>query len=204
MKTKNIYIIRHGQTDFNLENKVQGRGIDSSINATGVQQANRFFEKYKSIPFDKIYVSDLKRTKESIQQFIDLGIPFEKHGGLDEISWGKHEGQPFDPEMHQIYLNTVAGWGKGELNLAVGGGESPLDVVQRQKEAMNYIMANETEENVLIASHGRAIRILVCWLLNYPLEQMDVFQHANLCLYQLQYSSNQYRVIQHGNTDHLD
>lgn len=204
MKTKNIYIIRHGQTDYNLENKVQGRGIDSSINALGKQQANDFFERYKEIPFDKIYVSDLKRTQESVQQFIDLGIPFEKHGGLDEISWGKHEGQPYDPVMHQIYLDTVAGWADGQLELAVGEGESPLEVVKRQKEAMSYIMANDSEQNVLIATHGRAMRMLVCWMINYPLKKMDVFEHANLCLYQLQYAGGQYKIIQHGSTTHLN
>lgn len=203
MKTKNIYIIRHGQTDFNLENKVQGRGIDSSINATGRKQAEDFFEYYKEVPFDKVYVSGLKRTKESVQQFIDLGIPYESHDGLDEISWGKHEGQPYDPVMHQIYLDTIAGWAEGKLDLAVGEGESPLEVVERQKAAMDYIMANKSEKNVLIATHGRAMRMLVCCLLNYPLEKMDSFQHSNLCLYQLQYGEGQYRVIEHGSTKHL-
>lgn len=203
MKTKNIYIIRHGQTDFNLENKVQGRGINSSINATGSKQADGFFKYYKHIPFDKIYVSGLKRTKESVQQFIDLGIPHESHDGLDEISWGKHEGQPYDPVMHKIYLDTIAGWADGKLELAVGEGESPLDVVKRQKVAMEYIMAQDSEENILIATHGRAMRMLVCWMMNYPLEKMDVFEHANLCLYHLQYGNGQYRIVEHGSTKHL-
>ncbi|WP_420581467.1 histidine phosphatase family protein [Reichenbachiella sp.] len=203
MKTKNIYIIRHGQTDFNLENKVQGRGIDSSINATGRKQANGFFEYYKQVPFDKIYVSGLKRTKESVQQFIDLGIPFETHDGLDEISWGKHEGQSYDPEMHKIYLDTIAGWAMGKLDLAVGEGETPKEVVKRQKVAMEHIMANEAEENILIATHGRAMRMLVCWMMNYPLEKMDVFEHANLCLYHLRNVNGQYQIVQHGSTEHL-
>lgn len=203
MKTKNIYIIRHGQTDYNLKNKVQGRGIDSSINATGIQQANDFFEAYNHISFDKIYVSNLKRTRESVQKFIDLGIPYERLSGLDEISWGEHEGQDFDEKMHKIYLGTIAGWARGELDLNVGGGESPREIVYRQKEAMSYIMSREEEDHVLIATHGRAMRILVCWLLNYPLHKMDVFDHANLCLYHLQYSGNSYRVIQHASTSHL-
>ncbi|SMD39137.1 probable phosphoglycerate mutase [Reichenbachiella faecimaris] len=204
MKTKNIYIIRHGQTDYNLENKVQGRGIDSSINATGRQQANEFYQAFKHVPFDKIYTSDLKRTKESVQQFIDLGIPYESHGGLDEISWGKHEGQPYDPVMHKIYLDTIAGWAQGNLELAVGEGETPLEVMKRQKEAMKHIMNNESEQNVLIATHGRAMRMLVCWLLNYPLQKMDVFEHANLCLYQMQYVKGQYKVVQHASTKYLN
>ncbi|MEP2025343.1 MAG: histidine phosphatase family protein [Reichenbachiella sp.] len=204
MKTKNIYIIRHGQTDFNLQNKVQGRGIDSSINDTGKKQANGFYENYNHIKFDKIYVSELQRTKETVQQFIDQGIPFESHGGLDEISWGKHEGQPFDPEMHQIYLDTIAGWAQGNLELAVGEGETPIEVVSRQKEAIKHIMSNESEENILIATHGRALRMMVCWMLNYPLEKMDAFEHANLCLYQFKHINNQYRIIKHGDIEHLE
>lgn len=203
MKTKNIYIIRHGQTDYNLENKVQGRGIDSSINATGRQQAHDFFETYRHVAFDKIYVSNLKRTRESVQHFIDLGIPYEGLSGLDEISWGKHEGQAFDPKMHQIYLDTIAGWSQGELDRNIGGGESPNELVYRQKKAISYIMSQKEETNVLIATHGRAMRILVCWLLQYPLHMMDVFEHANLCLYQLEYSGSTYRVVQHASTSHL-
>lgn len=204
LKTKNIYIIRHGQTDFNLQNRVQGRGIDSSINETGKSQAHAFFENFKHIPFDKIYVSNLKRTKETVQSFIELGIPYEAHGGLDEISWGVHEGQAFDPEMHQVYLDTIAGWSQGKLDLTVGGGESPLEVVQRQRETMEHILSNADEEHVLIATHGRAMRMLVCWLLNYPLEKMDGFVHANLCLYQLRLSEGQFTVVQHGSTRHLE
>lgn len=196
-------MIRHGQTDYNLENKVQGRGIDSSINATGRRQAGEFFQSYKHISFDKIYTSELKRTKESVQSFITNGIPYEALNGLDEISWGKHEGQPYDPIMHKVYLDTVAGWEEGNLDLSVGEGESPKEVMLRQKEAIATIMSRKEENNVLIATHGRAMRILICWMLNYPLEKMDVFEHANLCLYHLQYSGNSYSIVKHGSTSHL-
>lgn len=203
LKTKNLYIIRHGQTDFNLQKKVQGRGIDASINETGKSQANEFYQSFHNVPFDKIYTSNLRRTRESVQQFIDQGIPAEALEGLDEISWGDHEGQEFDPEMHQIYLNTVAGWERGELDKGVSGGESPLEVMQRQKQAIKVITENNDHQNILIATHGRAMRILICWLLNYPLEYMDVFKHANLCLYHLELINQRYRILRQGSTDHL-
>lgn len=203
MKTKNLYIIRHGQTDYNLQKRVQGRGIDASINETGRIQANAFFESYKDIPFDKIYTSSLIRTRQSVQQFIDMGIPVQSLDGLDEISWGDHEGQEFDPEMHQVYLDTVAGWERGEFDKGVSGGESPQEVMHRQRLAMDIITGDEDTENVLIATHGRAMRILICWMLNYPLENMDAFEHANLCLYQLELASQRYRIIKHGSIDHL-
>ncbi|MEO9964324.1 MAG: histidine phosphatase family protein [Reichenbachiella sp.] len=204
MKTKNIYIIRHGQTDYNLEQKVQGRGIDSSINPTGRIQASHFYDAYQHVPFDKIYHSELKRTSQSVHKFIEKGIPRESLSGLDEISWGKHEGQEFDPEMHKIYLDTVANWERGRLDIAVGGGESPLEVMHRQKTAIEYIMNQTDESHVLVATHGRAMRILMCWMLNYPMQHMDAFEHTNLCLYQLEYSGHGYRVIKHGSAEHLN
>ena len=203
MKTKKIYIIRHGETDYNLKNCVQGRGIDSSINTKGEKQSNLFYQTYKNIQFDKIYTSSLKRTQQSVQSFITDKIPYEELSGLDEISWGKHEGQPYDPEMHQIYLNTVQRWTSGVLDARVGGGETPIEVVLRQKNAMEYIMGKKDEEVILIATHGRAMRILMSWLLRYPLTHMDVFEHANLCLYQLEFQSETFKIIKYADVSHL-
>ncbi|HWZ34811.1 MAG TPA: histidine phosphatase family protein, partial [Mucilaginibacter sp.] len=89
---KTLYIVRHGQTDFNKQGIVQGRGCDTDLNDEGHKQAQQFFEAYKSVPFDKVYISKLKRTQQSIQPFIDLGIPYEKLSGLDELAWGIYEG----------------------------------------------------------------------------------------------------------------
>src|SRR4051812_43216151 len=98
MILKTLYIVRHGQTDLNKQGIVQGRGMDTNLNQEGMLQANMFFNSYKDIPFDKIYISELRRTQQSIQQFIDLGIPYQKLSGLDELAWGIHEGQPSTPE----------------------------------------------------------------------------------------------------------
>jgi bisphosphoglycerate-dependent phosphoglycerate mutase len=57
MPSKKIYIIRHGQTDFNKNGIVQGAGVDSSLNETGRQQAKAFYDKYKGEGFEKVYVS---------------------------------------------------------------------------------------------------------------------------------------------------
>ena len=91
--TKTLYIVRHGQTDLNKRGIIQGRGMDTDLNDESRKQALAFFNAYKNVPFDKIYISKLKRTQQSIQRFIDLGIPYEKLAGLDELGWGIHEGQ---------------------------------------------------------------------------------------------------------------
>ncbi len=203
LSIKKIYIIRHGQTDFNLQGIVQGSGVNSSINEKGRLQAQSFFDAYKQVPFDKIYTSALKRTTESVQPFIDQGIPFVQMEGLNEISWGKKEGQPITLEEDAYYNWMLSQWQLGNTQERIEGGESPEDVTRRQDGAINYIMSKTEESTVLICMHGRAIRILLCRLLNYPLRSMDMFEHQNLCLYQLDFTGSMFSVRKYNDTSHL-
>ncbi|RZK17301.1 MAG: histidine phosphatase family protein, partial [Flavobacterium sp.] len=91
---KEIYIIRHGETELNRQGIVQGRGVNSDLNDTGRAQATAFYEHYKNIKFDKIYTSELKRTHQTVNSFIELGLPWQQLGGLDELAWGIWEGKP--------------------------------------------------------------------------------------------------------------
>lgn len=195
--------MRHGQTDFNLKNIVQGSGVDTDLNDLGRKQAKAFFEAYKHIPFDQVYTSVLKRSQQSVQEFIDLGIPHTALVGLNEISWGTKEGHRVTPQEDEYYHHMLNEWGKGNTEMRIEGGESPNDVVKRMKPAVDYIMKQQHEKTILICMHGRAIRILLCYLLNYPLRCMDMFEHQNLCLYVLNYSGSMFSVEKHNNTDHL-
>jgi probable phosphoglycerate mutase len=203
LNTKKIYVVRHGQTDLNLKGIVQGSGVDSSLNDTGRAQALAFFENYKHIPFDKVYTSVLKRTKETVENFIQIGIPTEALVGLNEISWGKKEGEPITPEEDKYYHYMLDQWQKGNTTLRIEGGESPDEVVTRMKPAVDHILTKEDEKTILICMHGRAIRILLCYLLNYPLKSMDMFEHENACLYILNFTGTVFNVELYNNVDHL-
>ena len=189
MLTKTIYLIRHGETEFNRMGIVQGSGIDSDLNETGILQARAFFETYRHIVFNKIYTSQLRRTVQSVQEFINLDTPFEQHEGLNEISWGEKEGKVPNYLEDKLYLEVIANWGKGKTDIpAAPLGETPEEVVARQKPVVDIILSRPAEETILIAMHGRAIRILLTHILNRPLSDMDAFEHTNLCLYKLVYS----------------
>lgn len=203
LSSKKIYLVRHGQTDYNLQNIVQGSGVDTSLNARGRAQAQAFFEAYKSIPFDKIYTSALKRSQESVRSFMDLNIPHEALAGLNEISWGNKEGHKITPSEDEYYHYMLKQWQLGNTSLRIERGESPDDVVVRMKPAMDHIMAQKDEKTILICMHGRAIRILLCYLLRYPLKSMDMFDHENFCLYELSYTGSVFTVDRYNNRDHL-
>ncbi|MDH5367751.1 MAG: histidine phosphatase family protein, partial [Cyclobacteriaceae bacterium] len=177
MKSKKIYLVRHGQTDYNLKGIVQGSGIDASINNTGRAQADNFFESYKDVLFDKVYTSALQRSIQSVDKFIKSGIPHKILTGLNEINWGNREGKVFTPVEDIYFQQVIEAWRLGDTALKIDGGESPEDVRDRQKIALREILSREEEETILICMHGRAMRIFLCLILNYPLSRMDEFEH---------------------------
>ncbi len=203
MNRKKIYLVRHGQTDFNLQGVVQGSGIDAPINATGLAQASAFFESYKGIEFDQLYHTALIRTKQSIQQFIDKGIPTRALPELNEISWGDYEGTPMTPEEGEYYQHMLHQWQQGNLDYAIAGGESPNKVAERMRRGIEQIL-NGPGETILVCMHGRAMRIFLSLILNYNLKYMDQFEHHNLCLYLLeQLPDDSFVVRKFNDREHL-
>ncbi|MEZ0609727.1 histidine phosphatase family protein [Fibrella sp. WM1] len=188
MAKKELYIIRHGETDYNRRGVVQGSGVDASLNDMGRAQAAAFFQAYQHVPFAKIYTSTLVRTYQTVESFIELGIPFEKLSGLNEISWGVMEGKVPNTLDDEYYRTLIENWSAGNTAMPTEQGESPEQVMARQRPAIDHILAQTDESPVLVAMHGRAMRILLSWLLNYPLARMDQFEHSNLCLYKLTYT----------------
>ncbi|MFD2936607.1 histidine phosphatase family protein [Spirosoma flavum] len=187
MTQKTIYLIRHGETDYNRRGIVQGSGVDSDLNDMGRAQAQAFFQAYQHVPFSKIYISGLKRTYQTAEPFIELGLPYEKLTGLNEISWGTMEGKAPGNLDNEYYRKLIEAWESGNTTQSTDEGESPEQVATRQREAINVILSHPEEEIVLVAMHGRAMRILLCWITELPLAKMDQFEHSNLCLYKLQY-----------------
>jgi broad specificity phosphatase PhoE len=203
MILKTLYVVRHGQTDLNKQGIVQGRGRDTDLNEEGRRQAALFYKAYKDVPFNKIYVSELKRTQQSIQAFIDKGISYEKLSGLDELAWGVLEGQPTTPGNKAAFLKLIRNWLDGKLDSKFEGGESPNEVKARQLEALQTIMSHSEEKEVLICTHGRAMRLFMCILLNKPLTEMESFPHQNLVLYKVSWDGTKYEIVEFNNANHL-
>lgn len=198
---KTLYIIRHGQTDLNLKGIVQGRGVDSPLNETGKRQAEAFYTHYRHVEFDKIYTSTLVRTHQTVALF--KGIPTEQLAGLDEIGWGIYEGREQTPDIMAGFVTLTEGWRRGELDRAVEGGETPNQLAARQRDVLTHILSRRDERTVLICMHGRAMRVLLCLLIERDIALMDEFPHTNTALYKVQYDGERFAIVDAYNIEHL-
>ncbi len=179
---KTIHLVRHGQTDYNLRGIVQGSGVDASLNHTGKTQAAHFYRHYQDGGFDVVLTSALKRTWETVQGFIDDGLPWEQHADINEISWGSHEGKLGTPESMAEYKRIKDEWAAGQLDGRIGGGESARELGERLERFIAHL-GQRPEEKILICSHGRAMCALVTLMMGRPVSMMNELTHHNLGLW---------------------
>lgn len=198
----NIYLIRHGETDYNRQMIVQGSGVNSSLNDTGRLQAEAFYTAYKTISFDVVLTSGLKRTHETVNQFIEDGIKWEQFSDINEIGWGVHEGKKGREGMRADYARVTNAWKNGDYTARVEEGESAVEMKERLQRFVDQLKQRK-EETILICSHGRAMRALVCVMMNEPLSEMDKYKHANTGLYQFEFDGQAFSLVKENSTDHL-
>lgn len=200
--SRQLFIIRHGETELNLQGIVQGRGVDPSLNETGRKQADLFYEHYKAESFDAVFTSSLRRTHESVSRFIADSIPWHQFKELDEISWGIFEGKRASADFKALYRSLLENWLKGEMDRKAPGGESPKEVQLRQIRFLEFFLQHPAKKT-LLCMHGRAMRIFLPTLLQQSLLTMDQFPHHNLTLYKLNLSNNRFAIELFNNMDHL-
>jgi len=135
---KEIYFIRHGQTDYNKRHIIQGSGIDSSLNETGKAQGKAFYEHYKSVDFEVVFISALQRTRQT-----------EEWKQLNEIGWGDSEGKESTPEDHQIYKDMIGEWAQGNLDASMKNGESARQLIDRLTEFIHHLKTRP-EKRILV------------------------------------------------------
>ena len=195
-----LYIIRHAETEYNKKGIIQGSEVDSDINDVGESQANSFYEYHKDINFDKIYVSDLKRTFQTIRRFTKNGLSYEKLKEFNEISWGVNQGKSDDLKDYARLIDT---WLAGNLDNKFEEGESPNEMSVRLVKGFNKVL-DDDHDTVLLCIHGRALRILLSKIIDNDLTKMDKYVHSNTGLYILEYKNGKYEILGSNLRDHLE
>lgn len=169
-----IYLIRHGETDYNKAKRLQGV-TDIPLNAYGIELAQKTAEGLKEVHFDCIYTSPLIRARQTAEIIRgERKIEIIPTIGLREISFGEyegliHKGEKFNipnPDFHYFFDAP-------ERYETPPGGESLIHLRKRTTSFVREIMNDPANEGMtyLMASHGAAIRSILSGLLNLPISR---------------------------------
>ena len=161
-----LYFIRHGETSWNVEGKMQGQ-TDIPLNENGIRLAEETAEGMKEIPFDLCITSPLSRARQTAE--IVLGgrkVPIIEDARIEELSFGNWEGIGCRPENYAVptpieefqkFYTEPFAFVPGE------GGETILQLCMRTKEFWDEKISDPdlADKTILIASHGCAVRALL-------------------------------------------
>jgi broad specificity phosphatase PhoE len=168
-----LWLVRHGQTDWNLEGRYQG-GADTLMNLYGIEQVQGIIPQLEKIHFDALYTSHLQRAYQSAEilaQALKLKIILDER--LREISLGEWEGMLFT-DIKQQYASEIEERQRNPLAFRPPGGETIGEVAARMAAAADDISRQFPGGVVLVVSHGLALSTLFCQATGLPFD--DVFQ----------------------------
>lgn len=176
-----LYLVRHGETDWNKENRCQGC-IDIELNEEGIRQAKAVASRLKDEEIDIIYSSTLKRafrTAEIINTCINKEII--KDSSLNEINFGEWEGLTFD-EMKLRPDYNYNEWRLNPHRVTFPGEGSLQKVSDRCLGFVKEIINSNSDKNILIVSHGGILKLVVLGILGIGLDAYSKFYMANASL----------------------
>jgi probable phosphoglycerate mutase len=161
----NIYFLRHGQTTFSRSNTFCGSGLNPDLTPVGREMAQAFADAYRSVPWQAIYASPLKRTISTAQILSEVvGLRAESRDGLRELGYGQWEGMSAEDvsrDFHDDYIK----WSADPAWNAPTGGEPAVTTANRALQVVEEIKRSHADGNVLVVSHKATIRAVLCSLL---------------------------------------
>jgi probable phosphoglycerate mutase len=151
---KNIYIMRHGETLFNVQGRTQGWS-DSPLTEKGIADAKLAGKFMRDFPvkFDHFYSSTQERACDTME-LVFPDTHYNRLKGLKEMNFGKFEGHPQYLEVDNVQKATF---------FAQFGGETRVQVAERMLITLNTICRQADTQNIFCVSHGAAMWSLVRW-----------------------------------------
>ena len=175
-----IFLIRHGETNWNKEGRFQGQ-IDIPLNDNGKNQARKTFEYLRNISFNKAFSSSMHRPYETAQIILqnNKDLKIEKIDSLVEISHGLWEGK-LESEIRENWPRLLENWHNKPEEVTMPEGESIKDVSERSIEAFNNICLSQKDNDLtLLVAHDAVNKTLICNILGLNYSNIWMIKQGN-------------------------
>ncbi len=163
-----LYLLRHGETTFSMSRGFCG-ALDVDLTEHGYEMAQAFADEYKSLDWEAIYCSPMKRTQVTATPISKAtGLELKLREGLRECNYGDWEGKSKE-EVRQAFPDDNYDWMTEPAWNPPTAGETAVEIRNRAMTVVAEIEETYSEGNVLVVSHRTTLRIVLCSLLGIDL-----------------------------------
>lgn len=202
MPVTRILLIRHGETDWNREARIQGHR-DIPLNEIGRRQAEHLRARLAGEGIEAAYSSDLSRVYETARiALADPDLPIHRTAELREVSFGDWEGKRW-AEVEQAFPEEVARYRREFGQYAPPGGESLTALRERAIRVFRRISADHRDRVVAVFSHGGPCRAILAHVLGLDVTRSRRFGMGNASVHVIEGNGDDAQVVLLNDTGHL-
>jgi len=198
-----LILIRHGETEWNKQRRIQGCRSDTRLSQKGLEQADRLAAALRKERIDAIYASPMKRASETAQ-IIAEACKLQVHvfNELREIDAGELDGL-LERELTGLYETAWKEFRNGNASTPLPGGESLQDVQKRTSWAIDRMLEKHIDGTVVVVAHLLANLAMVCQALGINLGQIARFKQAPASITILELTTQGNSLFLFNDTCHL-
>ena len=198
-----IIAIRHGETAWNVDTRIQGQ-LDIPLSANGRWQAERLSAALQDEPIKAIYASDLARAWETAQYVARAtGVALTEEIGLRERGFGDFEGKTFAEIAQQLPEQSMR-WRKRDPTFAPAGGESLVDLTSRVLTAVTRVAVQHPGELIALVAHGGVMDVLYRAATHLDIQAPRTWTLGNAAINRLLWTPEGLSLVGWADTSHLD
>lgn len=195
-------IVRHGETTWNAEKRIQGH-IDVGLNAVGLAQAEAAANWLAGQEIAAIYSSDLQRARQTAQRIAAVfNLMINLRPEFRERRYGVFEGRTYD-ESRQSFPQEYGAFERREPDFVIPGGESLVQLNQRVCDGLRQVAADHPNQMVVVVTHGGVLDIINRLVRGTPLSMARDFLIPNASISLIRYHNENWHLESWGQTRHL-
>ena len=203
MDATRIIAIRHGETAWNVDSRLQGH-LDIPLNDVGLWQARQAALALADEPIDAIYSSDLQRAWVTAQAIAETTqAPLAAHQGLRERSFGVLQGHTFE-ELEAKEPEQAYRWRKRDPAFAPEGGESLIALRERITATTHALASQHVGGQIVLVAHGGVLDVLYRAATRQDIQAPRTWQLGNAAINRLLWTPDGLSLVGWADTQHLD
>jgi probable phosphoglycerate mutase len=203
MQATRIIAVRHGETAWNVDTRIQGH-LDIALNDTGHWQARQVARALADEPLAAVYSSDLQRAHATAQAIAQAsGAPLVAEPGLRERSFGELEGRTF-AEIEAELPEQARRWRQRDPHFAPEGGETLVQLRERIAATTHRLAAQHTEQLIVLVAHGGVLDMLYRLATGLDLQAPRTWLVTNASINRLLWTPQGLTLVGWADTQHLD